>query len=164
VSAAHNIESDLLATRLSEIDRRILRLVAEGLTSKEIARELDRSPLTIDSRLKDVCHRLGADTRAQAAAMLSREEAAATTPELGGSPGGGVEPRHRRPPHAREDGGPQDGLIRPSSRFATVLSDPRLNQAALKVLLVLVAVATAAYLLASAIEAIQEVFLTVLRG
>lgn len=73
---------------LSDLDREILRLVAEGRTSKEIGRALDRSHYTIDDRLKQVCRLLGADSRAQAAVMLLREEAAAPPLDLGAPPPG----------------------------------------------------------------------------
>ena len=72
--------------RLSEIDRRILRLVAQGRSSKEIGQELHRSPLTIDSRLKEVCARLGADNRVQAATMLLVDEATDPPPRFRGPP------------------------------------------------------------------------------
>lgn len=159
MTAVHDYQNVPPLARLSEIDRRILRLVAAGRTSKEIARELDRSPLTIDSRLKDVCQRLGADTRAQAASMLLVEEAASAPPDLGGPPTRGIEPLARGHLGIREDGGP-----RGKGGISTRLSDLRLTQIAMRIVLILVAVATAAFLLASAIAAIQGVFLTVLRG
>ena len=150
--------------RLSEIDRRILRLVAQGYTSKEIAREMDRSPLTIDGRLKDVCQRLGADTRAQAAAMLMREEALDAPPELGGGGTRGIVSAGNRSPIVREDGGPRDGQGWSEGQAGHPLFDPRLTRIATRMLLILVAVAAAAYFLANAIEAIQGVYLTLLRG
>ena len=149
---------------LAEIDRQILRLVADGLTSKEIARALDRSPYTIDSRLKDVCQRLGADTRAQAAAMLLREEAASAPPELGGPPPGGIEPSSWISPVAGEDGDPPIGLALTYRSLSAFLADPRLAQVAKGLTVILLTVVVAAYLLANTIEAIQGVFLTVLRG
>jgi DNA-binding CsgD family transcriptional regulator len=147
---------------LSELDREILRLVAEGRTSKEIGRALDRSHYTIDDRLKQVCRLLGADSRAQAAVMLLREEAAAPPPDLGGTPQGGIEAGVGYPPHGREDGGSRHG--QGLKDLTTSLTDPRLGQLATRLLLILVGVAVAAFLLANAIEAVQGVFLTVLRG
>lgn len=45
-----------------------LGLVADGLTSKQIARRLALSPRTVDMHLARACHRLGVSTRAQAVA------------------------------------------------------------------------------------------------
>lgn len=147
---------------LSDLDREILRLVAEGRTSKEIGRALDRSHYTIDDRLKQVCRMLGADSRAQAAAMLLREEAAAPPPRFGSPPQGRIEAGTRHLLHGREDGRSHHG--QGLNDFTTRLTDPRLGQVATRLLLILVGVAAAAFLLANAIEAVQGVFLTVLRG
>lgn len=147
---------------LSDLDREILRLVAEGRTSKEIGRALDRSHYTIDDRLKQVCRLLGADSRAQAAVMLLREEAAAPPLDLGAPPQGRIEAGAGHLPHGREDGGSRHG--QGLKDFTTRLTDPRLGQVATRLLLILVGVAAAAFLLANAIEAVQGVFLTVLRG
>ena len=158
--------------RLSEIDRRILRLVAQGRSSKEIAQALDRSPLTIDSRLKEVCARLGADNRVQAATMLLMDEAGETPPELGGPQSWRVVTDDPSPPAVGEDGA---SFVRPppaSSRTDPVGEsvaaggggragqdgDRSLLWIVRTVLLILVGLACAAFFLASAIEAGQGVF------
>lgn len=158
--------------RLSEIDRRILRLVAQGRSSKEIGQELDRSPLTIDSRLKEVCARLGADNRVQAATMLLVDEATDPPQDLGGPQSWRVVTDDPSPPAVGEDG--------VSFVSAPPASDPAIASGAgsraggtgkagqpdersllrtiRTVMLLLVGLACAAFFLASAIEAGQEVF------
>lgn len=163
MSAAHDLSKANPADRLSEIDRRIFRLVANGLTSKEIARELDRSPLTIDTRIKDACTRLGADTRAQAAAMVLLADTGAP-PVLGGPPAMGIDRAAPGGPDAREDGDPVRRAVQPRASYLASTMTPRLTQVGLKVLLICLAIAVVAYFLAGAITAIQEVFLNVLRG
>ena len=164
MTAVFDLSNRSPVAALAEMDRQILRLVADGLTSKEIARALDRSPYTIDSRLKDVCQRLGADTRAQAAAMLLREEAAGAPPELGGPPPRGIEAGTWISPGGREDGDPSTGLGQTYRTLSAFLVDPRLARVALGLTVILLTVVVAAYLLANTIAAIQGVFLTVLRG
>jgi LuxR family maltose regulon positive regulatory protein len=54
---------------LSALSRRetgILKLIAEGLSNKEIARSLDIGPETVKSHLKSVFTKLGVERRAQA--------------------------------------------------------------------------------------------------
>lgn len=164
MSAILDHEEASAVSGLADIDRRILRLVAAGQTSKEIARTLERSPFTIDSRLKDVCQRLGADTRAQAAAMLLREEAMTPPPELGGTPQGGIEARARRSPDGREDGDPRKTWGIGRGALAAPSFDPRMTRMVARLLFILVAITVAAYFLANAIAAVQEVFLIALRG
>lgn len=161
--AAHDLAEAHPAERLSEIDRRIFRLVANGLTSKEIARELDRSPLTIDTRIKDACTRLGADTRAQAAAMVLLADSGAP-PVFGGTPAIGIDRVASGGPDAREDGDPLRRAVQPRVSYLASTMNPRLTQVGLKVILICLAIAISAYFLAGAIAAIQDVFLTVLRG
>lgn len=162
-------------SRLSEIDRRILRLVAQGRSSKEIAQLLDRSPLTIDSRLKEVCARLGADNRVQAATMLLVDEAAGTPQDLGAPQLWRVAIDGPPEPALREDGASFIGAPPPSDRPGESAADrgAGANEAAdqtggrslrrtiAMVVLVLVGLACAAFFLASAIEAGQGVFQSV---
>ena len=54
-------------------EREILRLVAEGLTSKQIAQQLFLSPRTVDHHMYLVFNKLGVDSRAQAVAVAARE-------------------------------------------------------------------------------------------
>lgn len=158
--------------RLSEIDRRILRLVAQGRSSKEIALELSRSPLTIDSRLKDVCVRLGADNRVQAATMLLVDEAAEAPPDLGSPQSWRVVTSDVARPHLSEDGASftaaPPASDRPGSmgaggsasesKSAGRPDDRTLLRTVGMVVLILVGMACAAFFIASAIEAGQEVF------
>jgi len=162
VSAALDYEDRPAIAELAEIDREILRLVAAGRTSKEIARALGRSHYTIDDRIKDVCRTLGADNRGHAAVMLLREEALTPPPDLGGAPPGGLEARPGRLAHAGEDSGSHQR--RRLRALTDGLMDPRLGRLAIRLSVILVGIAMAAFLLASAITAVQGVFLTVLRG
>lgn len=51
-----------------------LRLVAQHLSSKEIAVELGISPHTVDQRIRQALHVLGVDRRSQAARMVTQHE------------------------------------------------------------------------------------------
>ena len=57
--------------RLSERERAVLRLVATGLTSKQIARELAITERTVQFHVTGVLNKLGADSRAQAVAIAA---------------------------------------------------------------------------------------------
>jgi len=57
---------------LTSREQEVLRLVAEGLSSKSIARQLFLAPSTVNYHLKSVFNKLGADTRAQAVAVAAR--------------------------------------------------------------------------------------------
>ncbi len=67
-----NIEQpeDLLA--LSEREREILRLVAQGRDNTEIARELYLSPSTVKNHVSSILDKLGVDSRVQAAVRAAR--------------------------------------------------------------------------------------------
>ncbi len=168
-----NLEDNRPISRLSEIDRRILRLVAQGRSSKEIGQELGRSPLTIDSRLKEVCVRLGAENRVQAATMLLVEEGAAPPQDLGGPQRRGIAEDAGQARGLAEEGAaivpaPQSSVrssalpekTGPASGGGTAVpaGQRSLLGIARAVLLVLVALACAAFFLASAMEALQGVF------
>lgn len=56
--------------RLNEGERDCLRLVAQGLVSKEIARHLALSPHTVDDRIRTACKKLKVRRRSQAAHLL----------------------------------------------------------------------------------------------
>jgi predicted ATPase/DNA-binding CsgD family transcriptional regulator len=59
-------------TALTERDQEVLRLVAEGLSSKAIGRQLFIAPSTVNYHLTSVFHKLGVDTRAQAVAVAAQ--------------------------------------------------------------------------------------------
>jgi DNA-binding NarL/FixJ family response regulator len=54
---------------LSERERQVLRLVADGLSNKQIARELVLSERTVKFHVASLFRKLGADNRAQAVAL-----------------------------------------------------------------------------------------------
>jgi DNA-binding NarL/FixJ family response regulator len=57
--------------KLSEREREILRLTANGFTSGEIASRLTISDLTVNTHVKNIYHKLHARTRAQAVSCAS---------------------------------------------------------------------------------------------
>ena len=56
---------------LTEREHQILGLVGDGKTSAAIAAFLDISSETVDTHVEAACSKLGASTRAQAAALIS---------------------------------------------------------------------------------------------
>jgi DNA-binding CsgD family transcriptional regulator len=60
--------------RLTERQKDCLRLVAHGYTSKEIGRQLDLSPSTVDNHILAATQILEASSRAEAARMLVSSE------------------------------------------------------------------------------------------
>ena len=60
--------------QLTESQKRCLRLVLAHLTSKQIARELNLSPHTVDAHLKAAIRTLSAANRTEAALMLAEAE------------------------------------------------------------------------------------------
>jgi DNA-binding CsgD family transcriptional regulator len=69
---------------LSEKQKACLRLVGQGLTSKEIAQQLGISPMTVDTYLKTAMARMGVSTRKQAARAFEASQIA--LPQSLGSP------------------------------------------------------------------------------
>ena len=57
---------------LSEREREVLRLVAEGLSNKEIGRRLAISERTVRFHVTSILNKLGASTRAQAVALATQ--------------------------------------------------------------------------------------------
>ncbi len=58
---------------LSPREHEVLRLVAEGLTSKQIGQQLVLSHRTVDHHLTSIFNKLGVDSRAQAVAVAARD-------------------------------------------------------------------------------------------
>lgn len=63
-----------VGSSLSEGQKKCLRLVARGMSSKEIARETGLTPQTVDTYLKGALARTGAPNRREAARLLSASE------------------------------------------------------------------------------------------
>ena len=59
-------------TPLSKREKQILQLVANGSTTKEVARDLGISPHTVKTHLERIFEKLGANDRAQAVAIAIR--------------------------------------------------------------------------------------------
>jgi DNA-binding NarL/FixJ family response regulator len=57
---------------LSARELEVLRLVAQGLSSKTIGRRLSLSPSTVNHHMQSVFNKLGVDTRAQAVAVATQ--------------------------------------------------------------------------------------------
>lgn len=78
--------------QLTARERDCLRLVARGMSSKEIALALGLSPLTVDGYLKEAVRTLGVSGRREAARILAAYEAVSTPDgfsppqNLGGEP------------------------------------------------------------------------------
>ncbi|MDB5057027.1 MAG: response regulator transcription factor, partial [Chloroflexi bacterium] len=60
-------------TILSKREDEVLRLVAEGLTNKEIARELFVTENTVKTHVTSLFNKLGVDSRARAVAVAANE-------------------------------------------------------------------------------------------
>ena len=60
------------APALSDREREVLRLVAEGLPTKQIALSLSISERTVKFHVNSIFHKLGADNRAQAVALAAQ--------------------------------------------------------------------------------------------
>lgn len=74
--------------RLTRQQVACLRLVAQGMSSKQISVRLDIQPGTVDQYLKDASAILGTRTRSQAAVVLMRFETASSSPKSEPQPPG----------------------------------------------------------------------------
>lgn len=68
-------EEDRLAQQLSEREKTILGLIAEGLTNREIGEQLYLSEKTVKHHVSDILGKLGLARRVEAAAFSARREA-----------------------------------------------------------------------------------------
>jgi predicted ATPase/DNA-binding CsgD family transcriptional regulator/transcriptional regulator with XRE-family HTH domain len=68
--AGQRVDSNPLSAREAEV----LRLVAEGRSSKEIGRRLFLSPSTVNHHIQSIFNKLGVDTRAQAVAVATQRQ------------------------------------------------------------------------------------------
>jgi two-component system response regulator DevR len=72
--ATRPAETRLRNVALSPQERRVLALVVEGKTNKEIAAALSLSDKTVKHYLSNACVKLGVTRRSQAAVMFARQE------------------------------------------------------------------------------------------
>jgi DNA-binding CsgD family transcriptional regulator/DNA-binding beta-propeller fold protein YncE len=68
--------------RVSKRELEVARLVAKGLTNKEIARALFISQRTAEGHVAQICNKLGFSTRSQVAAWAATLDAAAAVPPI----------------------------------------------------------------------------------
>ena len=72
--ATRPVENKLKNVALSPQERRVLALVVEGKTNKEIAAALFLSDKTVKHYLSNACVKLGVTRRSQAAVLFARQE------------------------------------------------------------------------------------------
>jgi predicted ATPase/DNA-binding CsgD family transcriptional regulator len=65
--------TDQRQSPLTAREQEVLRLVAEGRSSKEIGRRLFLSPSTVNHHIQSIFNKLGVDTRAQAVAVAAQQ-------------------------------------------------------------------------------------------
>lgn len=107
--------------RLNAGERACLLLVAEGQSSKQIGRQLDVRPNTVDDRIRSACRKLKANNRAHAAqiyvAAISQtkteafEDTSILRPENSGIPVG-ADPSDKRSSAGESDGSDEYGRER----------------------------------------------------
>jgi two-component system response regulator DevR len=68
-----NVPADL-ETSLAPREQRIVALVAEGKTNKEIGQALNLSPKTVKNYLHQIFEKLGIQRRSQAAALHAKRK------------------------------------------------------------------------------------------
>ncbi|NWF72745.1 MAG: response regulator transcription factor [Nitrospirae bacterium] len=81
---------------LSAQQQRVLALVAEGKTNKEIGSSLDLSDKTVKNYIRFIFQKLKVTRRAQAAALFIRDSSSTSQSGLQSSPGLGKNPLHPR--------------------------------------------------------------------
>lgn len=72
MTAAHEVESNPLADKLSQRELQVLKGLTEGKSNKEIARDLDLQEPTVKLHVKTLYRKVGAANRTQAA-LIARE-------------------------------------------------------------------------------------------
>src|SRR5713226_18984 len=72
-SGAAALTSRRAASLLSEREREVLRLVADGLSNKQIARSLGITERTVKFHVTSIFNKLGAENRAQAVALAIQQ-------------------------------------------------------------------------------------------
>ena len=72
IEEVQHVEAAPTTTPLSKREREILQMVANGSTTKEVARDLGISPHTVKTHLERIFEKLGANDRAQAVAIAIR--------------------------------------------------------------------------------------------
>lgn len=65
--------------QLTDRESEVLDLVAQGMTNKEIARQLAISPATVKAHVERIIAKLGVSDRTQAAVLATQERSKATT-------------------------------------------------------------------------------------
>ena len=80
-------------TTLSDGQKACLRLVAQGMSSKEIAKALGLTPQTVDTYVKSSMARLGVSSRREAARILAASEISQKL----GSPSASLADRQQEP-------------------------------------------------------------------
>ena len=72
IEEVQHVDDAPTTTPLSKREREILQMVANGSTTKEVARDLGISPHTVKTHLERIFEKLGANDRAQAVAIAIR--------------------------------------------------------------------------------------------
>lgn len=74
----HDLLAEAASELLTERERRVLALIGDGLTNREIGAELFISPSTAGVHVSNILHKLGVRNRAQAAMLAQRLQADAS--------------------------------------------------------------------------------------
>lgn len=82
IARSHTRRDKPEGTLLSSREKQILRLVARGLSSKEIAEQLTVSPNTVKSHMRNIMEKLHIHNRLQAVAYALQEGLTETTDEM----------------------------------------------------------------------------------
>lgn len=83
--ANHHAQLLQRAVRMTRREREVILLVADGLTNKEIAKELNLSPYTVKSHIHNILEKLSLRTRVQIASLVQKTPPLSHTPVPPGS-------------------------------------------------------------------------------